>query len=84
MIIQIKHAAFAGKVSAWRNTAENIEVNGNMLPKDAEGMPAMELYVDGADSIRNILKAYCTLAAHDAERFQSVHKQMVEADENMI
>ena len=47
MIIQIKHAAFARKVSAWRNTAENIEVNGNILPKDAEGMSATEQTVFG-------------------------------------
>lgn len=29
MIIQIKHAAFAGKVSAWRNTTEKLPMTQN-------------------------------------------------------
>ncbi|MDE7436540.1 MAG: hypothetical protein K2N01_12075 [Lachnospiraceae bacterium] len=84
MMIQMKHAVFAGKVKTWSQTANKIETDRNVLPEGTDGMYAMKMYLEGADSIWNALKAYHILVTRDAERFQSVQKLLMEADENMI
>lgn len=83
-MIQMKHTVFDGKVNTWSQTVQKIETDRNALPEGTGEMYAMKMYLEGADSIRDLLKAYRTMVTRDVGRFHSVQEQFVEADAKMV